>query len=994
MADLRIILGEDTTGEGSYQDDQDDSNGSVSFMNNTSSLSSYTGGYGIMSLSDVSVPSPLDVTTPEELLTPLARLRSHTISDNIFNRRMIAHEACHMLNSVQSEPNDFNSAVQCYLKLSEDLEPSVRVELMDQMLEITETLQERLLNSTVIPIILRYLTDVNNQVRKSCHTVLVAITEQGYIKVDRFEKEVLPLLSDLTSRQQAPDEYRTEAVALVCQICGIFGRDFAELHFLPIFLESCSDETMFHVRKVCAANFSSFCNVFDNDLIKQKLLPRFIELCKDMVWGVRKSCAENFPDFANHVSEEVRLNVLSPLFISLLSDQSRWVRVSAFESLGPFISTFADSQNVSDNLTRDVAKMQNDHDGDFDKEEKIGNWETGNSTVVPDFESFLFWRDPIPPIIFDDLDIEQSELEELEEDGEDEREFIENHEGESHEIQSQVYVNSAAGKCNDEHASMKDEEDVPMIEESLIQEQEYSPTKDNPDVLKSVEFSAVGPKLDTDGKLDVKCNGDVADDEYESLEEVPSICLKEKVVGDEEDGFESKDSKDEDVVAPEVIEEPVKEEIQDRVEVNKEELENPAPKNQDAQLDVRDDSDEGSDDGEDYFDEPRNWQAPNMGDFPDLYSCNYDDGNQIDYRIFGSISEINPGYEYRSDRADRGSDTSSTCDHMTSVYGPSTSNCQQDIIPQRLLDDFLSMTDPSRKQTVDSEIAKHCAYSLPGVAYTLGPKNWHCLKDVYQKLATDVQWKVRRTIASSIHELAKILGEDLTASELVPVFNGFLKDLDDVRIGVLRHLADFLQLLKPEVRGIYLYQLTDFLTIDNSRDWRFRFELAHQLCSIIELYNADDINRYICPISVRLATDKVVAVQEEAIKLVAVLFARLEEVETQFKGEEIRHFESFVEKIILYLAKSKKWRERSVFCKLCSVILKDLYLPYDLFLQYFCPFLLELATDKIVNVRINVARVLSHASSTFCDDETDIIFTTLKELQSDKDKDVRYFASV
>lgn len=56
-----------------------------------------------------------------------------------------------------------------------------------------------------------------------------------------------------------------------------------------------------------------------------------------------------------------------------------------------------------------------------------------------------------------------------------------------------------------------------------------------------------------------------------------------------------------------------------------------------------------------------------------------------------------------------------------------------------LLDHYLSMVDPSRAQTVDSEIARHCAYSFPAVAYTLGRKHWPCLKELYEKLAHDMQ---------------------------------------------------------------------------------------------------------------------------------------------------------------------------------------------------------------------------------------------------------------
>ena len=52
---------------------------------------------------------------------------------------------------------------------------------------------------------------------------------------------------------------------------------------------------------------------------------------------------------------------------------------------------------------------------------------------------------------------------------------------------------------------------------------------------------------------------------------------------------------------------------------------------------------------------------------------------------------------------------------------------------------------------------------------------------------------MRRTLAFSIHELAVILGEEITNRDLVPVFNYFLRDLDEVRVGVLKHLGDFLK---------------------------------------------------------------------------------------------------------------------------------------------------------------------------------------------------------
>jgi len=42
-----------------------------------------------------------------------------------------------------------------------------------------------------------------------------------------------------------------------------------------------------------------------------------------------------------------------------------------------------------------------------------------------------------------------------------------------------------------------------------------------------------------------------------------------------------------------------------------------------------------------------------------------------------------------------------------------------------------------------------------------------------------------------------------------------LQDLDEVRIGILKHLADFLRMLKPQRRREYLPRLSEFLKMDN-----------------------------------------------------------------------------------------------------------------------------------------------------------------------------------
>ena len=47
-----------------------------------------------------------------------------------------------------------------------------------------------------------------------------------------------------------------------------------------------------------------------------------------------------------------------------------------------------------------------------------------------------------------------------------------------------------------------------------------------------------------------------------------------------------------------------------------------------------------------------------------------------------------------------------------------------------------------------------------------------------------------------------------------------------VRIGVLKHLYDFIKLLPSDLQKDYLQNFADFLNPDNNRNWRFRQELA------------------------------------------------------------------------------------------------------------------------------------------------------------------------
>ena len=88
---------------------------------------------------------------------------------------------------------------------------------------------------------------------------------------------------------------------------------------------------------------------------------------------------------------------------------------------------------------------------------------------------------------------------------------------------------------------------------------------------------------------------------------------------------------------------------------------------------------------------------------------------------------------------------------------------------------------------------------------TLGPKVWPSrLKPLHGMLSTDARWKVRRSVAFSIHTIAQALGPELTTKDLMPLVFRLLQDIPDVAAGVLENVAPILEAVPVIMRDSYL----------------------------------------------------------------------------------------------------------------------------------------------------------------------------------------------
>ncbi|OCT74606.1 hypothetical protein XELAEV_18033591mg [Xenopus laevis] len=909
-------------------------------------------GFGVDDYSSESdviiIPSALDFISQDEMLTPLGRLDKYASSENIFNRQMVARSLLDTLKEVCEDEKDCIAVLERVTRLSEDSEPTVRAELMEQVPHLAMFCQENrppiphAFSKYLLPIVVRYLADQNNQVRKTSQAALLVLLEQEIIERSDVESKVCPVLIDLTA-PDSNDDVKTEAVAIMCKMAPMVGKDITERLILPRFCEMCCDCRMFHVRKVCAANFGDICSVVGQEATEKMLLPRFFQLCSDNVWGVRKACAECFMAVSCATSQELRQTKLSALFINLISDPSRWVRQAAFQSLGPFISTFANPS------------------AQFFKEEECTNTmnEKSNETDESNSKKAINTTDEK---VFVDADIATEDCTasdslvnfsvQLEADNEEESDRASKDTVHQHNILSLCTLESTVD-------SEILEQNCPGTQAHILPEVETANRAMSEQELYNSFHYWRTPIPDIDIDLELRQSESKA-------------CSTERQV-----------HKESSLGSPNITM-ATRKELEEMIENLEPHIDDPDVK---AQVDVLTAALKASSLGT-REESKLSFLNMEIGYHHDLsepgkFNCKIS-RNDCAPLISDSVECIQSTLRFIHNDSD------------LSTFSPDEEKKSklQDVVPQAILDQYLSMTDPSRAQTVDTEIAKHCAYSIPGVALTLGRHNWHCLRDTYETLAADMQWKVRRTLAFSIHELALILGDSLTAADLLPIFNGFLKDLDEVRIGILKHLYDFLKLLQQDRRREYLYQLQEFLVTDNVRNWRFRAELAEQLILLLELYSARDIYDYLLPIAVNLCGDKISSVRWISYKLVS------EMVKTLYQASSTVLLLDLLNKLVEQFCQSLKWSGRQTFVFICQALIEDDCLPMDQFAIHVMPHLLHLASDRVPNVRVLLAKTLKQTLLekeyflTSANSHQEAVEQTIMALQMDPDSDVKYFASI
>lgn len=249
----------------------------------------------------------------------------------------------------------------------------------------------------------------------------------------------------------------------------------------------------------------------------------------------------------------------------------------------------------------------------------------------------------------------------------------------------------------------------------------------------------------------------------------------------------------------------------------------------------------------------------------------------------------------------------------------------------------------------DSDFAEYCAFSFPAVVQVIGKERWREVDDAFATLLKDVQWKVRKSLAYSLHEIANVVGQEIAERSLAPAMELFLRDIDEVKFGVIQSADKFLSILGALQREKFV-QLICVVPLE-SENWRLRNAVAAKLGELVQLVSPKSAaSTAVANLIVKLLEDSVTEVRMSSYRSTAQTLAHLQQSPTEYQ--------QFLASVV-GLATRPNFQSRQMYAYIvqqavelnaASVVEKDLLDP-----------LLQLAADRVSNVRFVVSRVFANS---------------------------------
>ena len=271
--------------------------------------------------------------------------------------------------------------------------------------------------------------------------------------------------------------------------------------------------------------------------------------------------------------------------------------------------------------------------------------------------------------------------------------------------------------------------------------------------------------------------------------------------------------------------------------------------------------------------------------------------------------------------------------------------------------EIMNMENDYNRQISEKELSYYFAYNFPAILFCYGNKYWPELKDIYYDFCFEDDLAIRLSIIASFHEIANIVGKEMTQNELLLIYDKFLESNDNYEQKLaIKNLPQILiKVDKKTKEKYYKYFEPVSIFIDNTgnkvrnfnfMNWKNKLNVIEGILCYYNLYDNDVIYNSILPQCITFALDKFYKVRKTSSKVLASILLYLYHQDYK-KDKIIQTIKNF--------AFNKKFKIRINFIKFLPVFLQD----KDFYLNEIKDLIkIIVLKDKIMDVKIALAKVL------------------------------------
>jgi len=302
------------------------------------------------------------------------------------------------------------------------------------------------------------------------------------------------------------------------------------------------------------------------------------------------------------------------------------------------------------------------------------------------------------------------------------------------------------------------------------------------------------------------------------------------------------------------------------------------------------------------------------------------------------------------------------------------------------VDTIQKMASKGKKE--DKNIIQKCAYNFPAVLLFFGKNSWEKLKQCFTIMANEKDEKIKLPLASALGEISSIIGSELTESDLLEFVDKFFKNSSqssELKIKILKALPEIIKNISSNRKNAYL-EFIKYMIGNKDDKWRKRITYAKIIGKFNGTYSDNIIYKRVFPIAINFCFDDISQVRSCSAKHNSRLILQLISSKTEFKDKTLKIIKSF--------AQSINYRYRQLFVYMC----RHLFENEEVFKECISELLLDLAYDKVPNVKIVLARFIeeilnkekyAHLS------KNETVRKIVKVLKNDKNEEViRYMEKI